>query len=250
MGRDYPRRADDRTVKSTFQADVAHLTNALRMHCWSGFRAFAALFAAPLDNRRMKPQPTTHLLYLHGFRSSPQSTKARQMAQRIARQHPAVQWWCPQLPPSPQAAIDLVMRGIADWPHASMGVVGSSLGGFYATYVTGMTHCRAVLLNPAVHPARDLAGYIGDQTLWHDPGEHFYFRPEYIDELHALDVGPLLHPEQVFAVIAKGDEVLDWREMSARYPGSRVKLIEGEDHALSDFERCHLDEVLAFLDPV
>jgi len=193
--------------------------------------------------------PITHLLYLHGFRSSPQSTKARLMAQHIARQFPGTTWWCPQLPPSPKAAIDLVMSGVAGWPRESMGVVGSSLGGFYATYVTQKTGCRAVLLNPAVHPARDLANYIGEQVAWHDPTEHFYFRPEYIDELRALDVGPLTHPERVFAVIAKGDEVLDWREMSGRYPGSRQKVIEGEDHALSDFERSHLGEVLAFLKP-
>lgn len=197
----------------------------------------------------MNPLPTTHLLYLHGFRSSPQSTKARQMAQRVAERHPQLQWWCPQLPPSPREAIEFVTNGIAQWPRSSMAVVGSSLGGFYATHVTGMTGCRAVLLNPAVHPARDLSNYIGEQTAWHDPAEHFYFRPEYIDELRALELGPPARPEQIFAVIAKGDELLDWREMSARYPGSRVKLIEGGDHALSDFERHHLDEVMAFIDP-
>lgn len=197
----------------------------------------------------MIPARTTHLLYLHGFRSSPQSNKARQTAQRVAERHPQLRWWCPQLPPSPRDAIDLVMNGLAQWPRASMAVMGSSLGGFYATYLTGMTHCRAVLLNPAVHPARDLANYIGEQSSWHDPAEHFHFRPEYIDELRALELGPLAQPEQVFAVIAKGDELLDWREMSARYPGSRIKLIEGSDHALSDFEHQHLDEVMAFIDP-
>lgn len=193
------------------------------------------------------PQPTTHLLYLHGFRSSPQSTKARLVAQRVAERHPKVQWWCPQLPPSPHDAIDLVMKGIARWPRSSMAVIGSSLGGFYATYVAGMTRCRAALLNPAVHPARDLLHAIGKQTAWHDPSEHFDFRREYINELRALEVGSLTRPERFFTVIAKGDEVLDWREMSARYSGGRIKLIEKGDHALSDFENAHLDEVLAFL---
>lgn len=192
--------------------------------------------------------PTTHLLYLHGFRSSPQSNKARLLAERVARRHPAVHWWCPQLPPSPRAAADLVMRGIAGWPRASMAVVGSSLGGFYATYVAAMTRCRAVLLNPAVHPARDLAHHIGQQTAWHNADEHFYFRPEFIAELGALEVGPLPRPERCLAIIAKGDEVLDWREMVARYPGSRLTLIEGGDHALSDFDRDHLDQTLGFLD--
>lgn len=197
----------------------------------------------------MSPLPATHLLYLHGFRSSPRSTKATQMARRVAERHPHLKWWCPQLPPSPREAIDLIMRGIADWPRSSMAVVGSSLGGFYATYVTGMTNCRAVLLNPAVHPARDLSRYIGEQTSWHDPAEHFYFRREYVEELRTLDVGPLTRPERVFAVVAKGDELLDWREMSARYPGSRIKLVEGSDHALSDFEQEHLDEVVDFIHP-
>ena len=192
--------------------------------------------------------PTTHLLYLHGFRSSPQSLKARLMAERIAERHPEVEWWCPQLPPSPREAIDMVMRGIADWPRESMATIGSSLGGFYATYVTGMTRCRTVLLNPAVDPARDLARYIGEQTGWHDPQEHFYFKPQFIGELRALEAGPLTRPECVFAIIAKGDEVLDWREMSARYPGSRIRLLENGDHALSDFETQHLDDVMASLD--
>ena len=193
--------------------------------------------------------PTTHLLYLHGFRSSPQSTKARQMAARMAARHPQVRWWCPALPPAPREAMALIMDGIADWPRATMAVVGSSLGGFYATRVAALTGCPAVLLNPAVDPARDLARHIGAQTGWHDPAQRFHFQPGFIDELRALEVGPLVRPERVLAIVAQGDEVLDWREMTARYPGSRVRLLEGGDHALSDFEARHLDDVLAFLDP-
>ena len=189
---------------------------------------------------------TTHLLYLHGFRSSPQSAKARQMAARVAADHPGVTWWCPQLPPSPAEAAALIERGTADWPAERMAVVGSSLGGFYATWMAERTGCKAVLLNPAVDPARDLAAHIGEQTAWHDPAEHFFFRPEYIDELRALQTGPLTHPERTFAVIAKGDELLDWREMTARYASARIRLLEGSDHALSDFD-AHIDAVQEFL---
>lgn len=189
---------------------------------------------------------TTHLLYLHGFRSSPRSFKAQRMERAIRELHPAVTWWCPQLPPSPEAASRMLREGIANWPRGRMAVVGSSLGGFYATWVAEQTGCRAVLLNPAVNPARDLGRYIGEQTAWHDPDEHFYFAPHYVDELRALACGPVRHPERYFAVVAKGDEVLDWREMTGRYPGIRLKLLEGGDHALSDFEQ-HLAEVLAFL---
>jgi len=190
--------------------------------------------------------PVTHLLYLHGFRSSPQSAKARQVAARVAAQHPDVTWWCPQLPPSPREAMGLVMQGIADWPHAQMAVVGSSLGGFYATHVAEACACKAVLLNPAVDPARDLAKYIGEQSSWHDPAERFYFEPRFVDELRSLECGPVADPARYFAVIAKGDEVLDWREMTGSYPGARIKLLEAGDHALSDFD-AHIDEVFGFL---
>lgn len=190
---------------------------------------------------------TTHLLYLHGFRSSPQSTKARQVAAGMQSRHPEVVWWCPQLPPSPRVAMEMVSRGIAGWPRGSMAVMGSSLGGFYATHVAETCGCKAVLLNPAVNPARDLAKYIGEQTAWHDPGERFFFEPHFVDELRALEHGPVARPENYFAIIAKGDEVLDWREMTGRYPGARIRLLEGGDHAISDFEH-HLPEVLDFLE--
>jgi uncharacterized protein len=189
----------------------------------------------------------SHLLYLHGFRSSPRSTKAQKVAARVRERHPRVQWWCPQLPASPRAALDMLMRGTADWPRGAMAVVGSSLGGFYATCVAEATGCRAVLLNPAIHPARDLAGYTGEQASWHDPSERFVFEPHFVDELRDLECGPVAHPENYFAVIAKGDEVLDWREMTGRYPGAKIKLLEDGDHALSDFDR-HIDEVFEFLD--
>ena len=190
--------------------------------------------------------PTTHLLYLHGFRSSPQSTKARQIASWMHDHHPELVWWCPQLPPSPREALQLIAAGIADWPRGTMAVMGSSLGGFYATQIAETCACKAVLLNPAVNPARDLAKYIGEQTAWNDPNERFFFEPRFIDELQALTHGPVVRPENYFAVIAKGDEVLDWREMTSRYPGARIKLLEGGDHAISDFER-HLPAAMDFL---
>jgi predicted esterase YcpF (UPF0227 family) len=126
-----------------------------------------------------------------------------------------------------------------------MAVIGSSLGGFYATVVHNERGCRAVMLNPAVHPARDLAKHIGEQVAWHDPSERFFFRPEYVDELRALDRPGLRDPSKVYALIAKGDEVLDWREMVARFPGATVNLLEGSDHAITGFAK-HMDDVLGF----
>lgn len=189
---------------------------------------------------------TTHLLYLHGFRSSPASTKARMTAAAVAKHFPAVTWLCPALPPSPSHAMQEVLLSIADWPRESMAVVGSSLGGFYATWLAERIGCKAVLLNPAVKPARDLATQLGDQTSWHDPEQHFVFDTSHVDELRSMEVEHISQPGRYFAVIAKGDEVLDWREMSAHYPGARIKLLSNSDHALTDYD-LHLNEVLAFL---
>jgi predicted esterase YcpF (UPF0227 family) len=188
----------------------------------------------------------THLLYLHGFRSSPLSFKARRLHAWMATHRPDVQGWCPQLPPSPAAAIAMVEAGIAGWPKVSTVIVGSSLGGFYATVLAERHGCPALLLNPAVDPARDLAAYIGEQVAFHDPEQHFFFRAEYVGELQALTPPAITRPGRYGAVIAKGDEVLDWREMVGRYPGATLRLLEGGDHALSDFDD-HLPFVTSFL---
>ena len=198
---------------------------------------------------------TTHLLYLHGFRSSPQSNKARQMAARVQAEHPTVHWWCPQLPPSPRAAAALIDEGTADWPAEYMAVVGSSLGGYYASWLAERRGCRAVLLNPAVDPARDLARYLGEQTFWHAPEERFYFQPAYIGELQTIDRETRADEHRraaegtlapACALICQGDEVLDWREMAARHARAELHVLPGGDHAISDYAR-HLPQVMDFL---
>ena len=168
------------------------------------------------------------------------------MAEIVRQRYPHVTWWCPQLPPSPKQAMQDIMKGIKHWP-ANMAVTGSSLGGFYATWLAEQKGCKAVLLNPAVEPARDLKAYIGEQSSWHDDRERFFFDPEFIDELRSLQAGPLKAPQNYLTIIAKGDEVLDWREMTQRYGGTRSLLLEGGDHALSDFDE-HLPAILDFLD--
>ncbi len=190
----------------------------------------------------------SHLLYLHGFRSSPHSTKARQFADWVREYRPDVSWWCPQLPPSPREALALLEHGCAAWPKDRTTVIGSSLGGFYATVLAERWGSRAVLLNPAVNPARDLATQIGESRSWHDDAP-FFFRPEFIDELQAMAPAAITLPQRYLAVIAEGDEVLDWREMRARYVGCAMRVLPrdavGSDHALSRFDD-QMPEVLAF----
>lgn len=196
----------------------------------------------------LQGRPLTHLLYLHGFRSSPQSTKARLMARHMSERYPQVQWLCPQLDASPRQAMQDVQAAIAAWPVQGMAVVGSSLGGFYAHWLASRLDCPAVLLNPAVHPERDLARHIGTHPAWHDSREQIHFQARYIDELQTLQAshGPCHPPE--LAVIAKGDEVLDWREMWARHGQASTLLIDGSDHAISGFEAL-LPRVMHFLMP-
>ena len=111
----------------------------------------------------------SHLLYLHGFRSSPKSFKAQRLHAWLQQHRPDVHWWCPQLPPSPRDALQLLRDGTAGWPARSSAVLGSSLGGFYATVMAEASGWPAVLMNPAVDPARDLAAYVGEQTAFHTP---------------------------------------------------------------------------------
>ncbi|MFT5532796.1 MAG: putative esterase YcpF (UPF0227 family) [Burkholderiaceae bacterium] len=186
------------------------------------------------------------ILYLHGFRSSPQSFKARVMAQRLQALGRHAEFICPQLPASPRAAMALAQQQVGGIDPATLTVIGSSLGGFYATWLAEQLGCRAVLLNPAITPLNDLQKYIGSTTQFHSD-EPFEFKPEYIDELGAIAVAQITQPTRYLLLAATGDEVLDWRQMVAHYPGAVQHVIEGSDHGISEFPD-YVDEVLAFCD--
>lgn len=184
------------------------------------------------------------ILYLHGFRSSPLSTKTSLLASRMQALGRGDDYLCPQLPASPQAAIALALEIAGRVNPSELTLIGSSLGGYYATWLAEHLGCRAVLLNPAVHAARDLAAQVGVKTQYHS-NEAFEFKSAYIDELKALEVARITHPERYFLIAATGDELLDWREMVAQFPGARQHVIAGSDHGISDFAH-YADEVLAF----
>jgi hypothetical protein len=184
------------------------------------------------------------ILYLHGFRSSPQSFKARLIAERLQALGRGAEYGCPQLPASPREAIAMASALIDKCTDGELTLIGSSLGGYYATWLAEQTGCRAVLLNPAVKPPRDLEKYVGVTTMYHS-NERFEFKRDYIEELQALQVNEITRPQRYFLIAAKGDEVLDWREMVAHYPEAQQHVLEDSDHGISDFEQ-YLDEVLAF----
>ena len=150
---------------------------------------------------------------------------------------------CPVLPASPRLASQVALDAALASPIDQLALVGSSLGGYYATWVAERLGCRAVLLNPAVDPASDLRKHIGRQQVFFSE-EEIDFRPEYIQELRNLQV-PVTQPGRYFLIAATRDTVIDYRKMVDKYRGARQRIVEGGDHELSDFSE-YLDEVVAF----
>lgn len=184
------------------------------------------------------------ILYLHGFRSSPQSRKARMVRQAMAARALLDDFLCPQLPASPRAAAQLIEAAARLEDPLRLALIGSSLGGYYATWLAERVGCRAVLLNPAISPYEDLRGHLGTQPVFFSE-QTIEVKPEYMDELRSLDTPRVTRPERYFLLAATGDEVIDWRTMADKYAGCRQRIIDGSDHEISDFA-AYLDEVLAF----
>ncbi len=179
-----------------------------------------------------------HIVYLHGFRSSPQSTKAQQFLATIASDFPTVSVYCPQLHHHPKQAVDDVVAlvdalALSDYAH--LGFVGSSLGGFYATWLADFFACKAVLINPAVRPDTLLPDYVGWQHNYHNPSVGFEVVPEHIDTLKQWLVQPIKTPENLWVLLQKGDMTLDYQDAVAWYKGCPMDIEAGGSHAYDDF---------------
>ena len=181
------------------------------------------------------------IIYIHGFNSSPASSKAQVLKQRLEALGRGVEFAAPALPHRPARAVAL-LDALAK-QHPGAGLVGSSLGGYYATYLAEKHGLRAVLLNPAVRPYELLAPHVGRQKNFHT-GEEYDFTTRHVVDLQSLEVDRI-SPERYLLLAATGDEVLDYRAAVARYRGCRQIVIEGGDHGLSDFGE-YLETVLEF----
>lgn len=183
------------------------------------------------------------ILYLHGFRSSPASQKAQQLLRHMEAQGLSEYFVCLQLPISPSATIAMCDELIATSDRA-VTVVGSSLGGYYATWLAQRHQLRAVLVNPAVIAHVSLQEYVGTQTNLHT-GEAFEFTAEHINELKALEVTTLSAPERFWLMVETGDELLDYRLAVSKYAGARQTVLAGGDHSFSRWSD-YLDDVIGF----
>nr|WP_086939726.1 esterase YqiA [Thaumasiovibrio occultus] len=187
------------------------------------------------------------LLYIHGFNSSPLSQKAAIMVAHCREHRPDIRLEVPQLPSYPQAAahyLDEVIRPLLG--RYKIGVIGSSLGGYLATWLNARYGLRAVLVNPAVKPYELLVDYLGEQV---NPYTHEVYTlvESHMDELKALEIQTLAHPEQLWLLQQEGDEVLDYRQAIEKYAACPQTVEPEGDHSFVGFERYPAD-ILQFLD--
>lgn len=183
------------------------------------------------------------ILYLHGFRGGPASHKAQQLNARMVEKGLGRQFACPQLPHSPRAAIALCESVIAasDTPVT---LIGSSLGGYYATYLAERHALRAVLVNPAVVAYLSLQDYVGTLTDYYS-GKPFEFTFGHVDELRALEVPLISKPPNFWLLVETGDELLDYRQAVVKYAGALQTVLAGGDHSFTRWSD-YLDDIIQF----
>jgi predicted esterase YcpF (UPF0227 family) len=182
------------------------------------------------------------IVYVHGFNSSPASFKAGLIKRELERRGRGAEFLAPALPHRPAAAIALLEQLLGAEPQVSL--IGSSLGGYYSTFLAECHGWRAVLVNPSVRPYDTLAGCIGRQKNLYT-AEEYDFTAGHVAELHALDVAAITRAERYLLLVTTGDELLDYRQAVGKYRAARQVVVEGGDHGFSTFAD-HLDTVLEF----
>ena len=180
------------------------------------------------------------IVYLHGFNSSPQSHKAQVLGRYLEERGLGARYACPALPPLARDAIHEIEK-LPLGPLTCF--VGSSLGGFYATYLAEKHAAKAVLVNPAIEPHIGLRAYLGPQANLHS-GAPYELTERHLQDWASLVV-PEIHPERYFLLVETGDELLDYRKAVARYAGARQEVVQGGDHSLQSFPQ-HLPAIVRF----
>ena len=182
------------------------------------------------------------IVYLHGFVSSPQSRKAVMLGDYVRNCTAGLAYSVPKLHDRPSRAIEQVADACKAVPAGDLTLVGSSLGGFYATVMAERLGCRAALLNPAVHPHRHFGNYLGPQKNMYT-GEEFVLTQEHVEDLRALDPPAITRPERYWLFVETGDDVLDYREAVAFYGRALQDVVQGGDHSFASFPE-HVPQIV------
>lgn len=183
------------------------------------------------------------IVYVHGFNSSALSFKARLVGKRMGELGRGDEFVCPELPHRPREAMAVLESLVRNHRGDEVALIGSSLGGYYATWLSERYGNRAVLVNPAVRPYVLLQQALGAQNNLYT-GACYELTPLHLAELRELEV-PSITPSRYLLITRTGDEVLDYREAVERYRGCEQVVIEGGDHGFADFEP-YLERALAF----
>lgn len=181
------------------------------------------------------------LMYLHGFRSTPASKKGRIMKEAFAER---LIYRAPDLNVGPAQVQAILKEAVKAIDPKELCLVGSSLGGFYATWLAEKIGCHAVLLNPATEPWCVINDYLGVQTI-HNTDRTIDVKPEFADEARSMHC-ERIHPERYLVFLSTADEVLDWRKAQNKYSQCRTILLPGNTHEIDHFEQC-LPEIEKFL---
>ena len=184
------------------------------------------------------------IFYIHGFNSSPASHKANQLRQRLAAVGREHEFACPPLAHWPDRAMAQLKDQIAIADPKQVTLVGSSLGGFYATWLTEQLGCRSVLVNPAITPHEGLRAYLGQQKNLYT-GEQYELTEDHLAQLKALYIARPKRMDCYLLIHTTGDELLDWRVAVQCYQGCRQIVVGGSDHGFSEFGD-YIDSVLEF----
>jgi predicted esterase YcpF (UPF0227 family) len=183
------------------------------------------------------------LIYLHGFNSSPQSHKAQVLGRYLAERGLGACYACPALPHQPEHAVAVIETELARAPKGPVTLVGSSLGGFYATWFAEKYGLKAVLVNPAIRPHRDLRALLGVQQNLHS-GEEYELTEAHLARWSQLFV-PAITSSRYLLLVETGDELLDYHEAVEKYAGAKQVVVRGGDHTLQSFPD-HIPLVLEF----
>ena len=186
------------------------------------------------------------LIYIHGFLSSPLSAKAEITRNWLLKNKSEIDYYCPQLPPYPNETKNILTQLVEQLSNRPVYLVGSSLGGFWATYLAEKYNLPAVLINPAVNPQNFMPKYVGVDLKSYHTDDSYHLKQHHIDEILEADL-PVTRFDNYWLLVQTGDETLDYRDAVKKYAHCKQTIEEGGDHSFQRFEN-YLEDIVGWFE--